>query len=158
MKIRLTESKLKQIVNEAVKNILNEMDALDAVVYGQELLGRKKPNTPKEEDENWQEGLKIQRTAVDEFNRGGSGCIYSIKPWQINFKSKMGHDTYVTANGVVGVVGKQEFNHWALPNDLKLIPEDAKKIAAWCSRFVTNEYAKKFLSDEKYWTFRERRY
>lgn len=161
MKIKLTENKLKQVITEAVKGVLNEIDALDAVGYGRQAYSQGTPTNPnwspnnKEYNERKKrQGDNISQMAVDKMNAQGSGnCIQKAAPWQINFKSASGYNTYITTDGSVGIVGKQmKYNHTNLPNELRVKPEDAKIIADWCNRFVKNDYALQSLGNPRFWT------
>ena len=159
MKIKLTESKLKQIVAESVKNVLTEIDALNALEYGRKAYSQGtplshnwSPDNKEYNERKKKQGENIKKMAIDKMNAEGSGkCIQQASPWQINFVSGSGHEVYVTADGKWGILGDQGRNSIAIPNELKVRPEDAKLIANWCNKYLKNEYALKYWGNEQYW-------
>lgn len=160
MKIKLSENTLRQLIAESVKEVLNEIDALDAVAYGRQAYSQGTPSNPNWSADNKEynerkrrQGDNISQMAVNRMNAQGSGnCIQKAAPWQINFKSASGYNTYITSSGVIGIVGKQKhYDHLAIPNELKVKAEDAKLIADWCKRYVKNEYALQKLSNPQFW-------
>ena len=158
MKIRLTENKLKQIVEESVKNVLLEYSP-EFYYHAADVASQKRVN-PNMGDEERKKRLNqrvaFNQHATDLYNKqGGGSCITNSASHQINYKSAKGYDAYITADGVVGIVGKQmKYNHTNLPNELRVKPEDAKIIADWCNRFVKNDYALQSLGNPRFWTIK----
>ena len=155
MKIRLTENKLKQIVEESVKNVLLEYSP-EFYNHAADVASQKRvdPNAGDEErKKRINQRVAFNQHASNLYNKqAGGSCITNSSSHQINYKSAKGYDAYITADGMVGIVGKgQKFRFTEVPNDLKVGPNDAKSIAAWCSNFIRDEYPKQTLANEKFW-------
>lgn len=160
MKIRLTESKLKQIVEESVKNVLLEYSPK---VYTQaaDEYSRKhsreafnnEPDTLDKMRALTNKRVALNQHATNLYNKqGGGSCITNSSSYQLNYKSAMGYDCYITADGMVGIVGKgRKYRFTEVPNELKVKPNDAKSIATWCNDFIRDDYPKQTLANEKFW-------
>lgn len=163
MKISINEHDLNNMVMEAIKNILNEVNAFDAMDTAQDYLQnlRKRYGDDRDKLEKKKEQARgVQQDAVAKLNRGGSGrCIIAMKPWQISYRSAFGYEGYVTDNGVIGVVGDKNhrFDHLNIPNELKVSATDATILANWCNRYLKNDYAKQRLGDATTWTVRQKK-
>lgn len=160
MKIRLTESELRQMISESVKSILKEYDEYAALDWGRRAYAQGTPlnkdwsaDNAEYNNRKKQQGNNITQMAIDKMNKQGSGnCITNAAPWQINYTSAAGYQSYITADGMVGIVGKgKKWDYVSVPQELRVKPEDAKLLANWCNRYVQNEQARQYLTNEKFW-------
>lgn len=157
MKIKLTESKLKQIVAESVKNVLLEYSPETYMKAAQKFSDKYHAENDTEKRKNYSNrGAALKQHATNLYNKNGSGnCITQSSSGQLNYKSASGYDSYITADGKISIVGKgSNYDFTNMPNELRVKPEDAKNIASWCNNFINNDYAKQYLGTERFWTIK----